>query len=182
MSRLVLAFSCFFQVLFRRRLPAAAAALLPAASPGSQPTAAPQPQPPQPAATAVPPPSSPPPAQPDLAELRNEGVLLLLSLFQREGRLLDFLRESVDEHADADIGAAARAVHAGCRKVLDEHVKLTPVMPGEEEGPVTVPRGFDPGEVQLVGTTGSRHSARALIAACSHPRRCGSLEAAGVIP
>jgi hypothetical protein len=154
MSRLGLAFSCFFQVLFRRTLPPAAATLLPEAerpAPTAEP-AAPE-EPPAPVAVAAPP--SPPPPQPDVAELRNEGVLLLLSLFQREGRLLDFLRESIDAHDDADIGAAARAVHAGCRKVLDQHMKLTPVMPGEEEGPVTVPRGFDPGEVQLVGTTGS---------------------------
>jgi len=161
MSRLGLAFSCFFQVLFKGRLPSAAAALQLAEAPASEPGAELPPAqaaPPAPAAVAAPspPPTSPPPPspQPDVAELRNEGVLLLLSLFQREGRLLDFLRESVDAHGDADIGAAARAVHAGCRKVLDEHVKLTPVMPGEEEGPVTVPRGFDPGEVQLVGTAG----------------------------
>src|SRR5262245_22467270 len=135
MSRLGLAFSCFFQVLFRRRLPDAAAALLAPAAPAPEPSA----ELPlveavrsAPAAAVAPPAPAPAAPAPDVAELRNEGVLLLLSLFQREGRLLDFLRESVDAHADADIGAAARAVHAGCRKVLDEHVKLTPVMPGEE--------------------------------------------------
>jgi uncharacterized protein DUF2760 len=155
MSRFGLAFSCFFQVLFRRSLPPAAAALLPETARVPAPTAEAQAaEVERPAPAAVAPAPSPPPS-PDVAELRNEGVLLLLSLFQREGRLLDFLRESIDAHADSDIGAAARAVHAGCRKVLDEHVKLTPVMPGDEEGPVTVPRGFDPSEVQLVGTTGS---------------------------
>jgi hypothetical protein len=143
MSRLRLAFACFFSVLRRKPLPAVAAALLEEPQP---------PVPPQPAQAEAP---SMPRAARDAAELRNEGILLLLSLFQREGRLLDFLRESIDAHADADIGAAARAIHAGCRKVLDQHVKLTPVMSGEEEAPVTVPRGFNPGEVQLVGGSSS---------------------------
>jgi hypothetical protein len=39
----------------------------------------------------------------------------------------------VASFADADIGAAARVVHTGCRKALREHVKLEPVR-GEEEG------------------------------------------------
>jgi hypothetical protein len=77
--------------------------------------------------------------------------LLLLGLLQREGRLVDFLRESLDQHPDAAIGAAVRDVHRGCRKVLEEHVRLEPVMPGSEDGPVVVPRGFDPSEVRLIG-------------------------------
>jgi len=143
MSRIGFAFSSFFNVLFRGQLPGGAAAFLPP----------PEPAPPAPLAAA---PTLPPPAAApgNEAELRTEGALVLLSLFQREGRLLDFLRESLDGHDDAAIGAAVRAIHRGCNKVLDDHVELGPVMPGEEEAPVTVPRGFKPGEVSLVGTTG----------------------------
>ena len=83
--------------------------------------------------------------------MREEGALVLLGLLQREGRLVDFLRESLDQHADAAIGAAVRDIHRGCKKVLDEHLRLEPVMPGQEEGPVVVPRGFDPAEVRLIG-------------------------------
>jgi hypothetical protein len=72
-------------------------------------------------------------------------------LLQREGRLVDFLREPLDGFADADIGAAARDVHRGCRKVLDQHLTLEPVMPGAEEAKVSVPRGFDPAEIRLIG-------------------------------
>ncbi|HEY0483471.1 MAG TPA: DUF2760 domain-containing protein, partial [Kofleriaceae bacterium] len=53
--------------------------------------------------------------------------------------------------SDADIGAAARDVHRGCRKVLEQHVSLEPVMPGSEEARVEVPRGFDPSEIRLIG-------------------------------
>jgi uncharacterized protein DUF2760 len=135
MSRFRLAWQCFIQLLFYGRLPGEAVAFLPAAESSPQP-AAPQ----------------PPPAGDD-GQLRTEGALLLLSLFQREGRLIDFLGESLERHDDAAIGAAVRAVHRGCRKVLDEHVTLKPVMPGEEDAPVTVQGGFDPREVQLTGST-----------------------------
>jgi hypothetical protein len=84
-------------------------------------------------------------------ELRAEGALLLLGLLQREGRLVDFLREPLDQHDDAAIGAAVRDIHRGCKQVLDQHLRLEPVMPGHEEGPVLVPRGFDPAEVRLIG-------------------------------
>jgi hypothetical protein len=147
MSRIALAFSCFFRLLFQGRLPDAAAAFLaPEALP--QPPALPPPPEDQPAAA----PSRPPAARAaGSTELRDEGALLLLSLLQREGRLVDFLRESLDGHDDAAIGAAVREIHHGCKKVLDDHFRIEPVMPGQEDAPVTVPRGFDPGEVRLVG-------------------------------
>jgi hypothetical protein len=81
----------------------------------------------------------------------KDGALALLALLQREGRLVDFLRESLETYPDADIGAAARDVHRGCRKVLEQHLSLEPVMPGAEEAKVSVPRGFDPAEVRLIG-------------------------------
>jgi hypothetical protein len=65
-------------------------------------------------------------------------ALALLALLQREGRLVDFLREPLDGFGDADIGAAARDVHRGCAKVLAQHLTLEPVMPGEEEAKVAL--------------------------------------------
>ena len=81
----------------------------------------------------------------------HEAALQLLALFQREGRLVDFLEEDVASFADADIGAAARVVHAGCRKALRDHVKLAPVREEEEGAKVTLPEGFDPASVKLTG-------------------------------
>lgn len=89
--------------------------------------------------------------KPSAAAHHRDGALALLALLQREGRLVDFLREPLDGFSDADIGAAARDVHRGCRKVLEQHLTLEPVMPGAEEDKVTVPKGFDPAEVRLVG-------------------------------
>jgi hypothetical protein len=74
-----------------------------------------------------------------------------LALFQRGGRLVDFLREEIGAFGDAQVGAAARSVHAGCRKVLDEYFVLVPVLTDEEGATVTVPQGYDPSAVQLCG-------------------------------
>jgi hypothetical protein len=161
MSRIVLAFRCFFLLLFKGRLPGQAAAFLPEEARPALPSAElPAAPPPAAASTAAPVPvperaPAPRPARPPIeaSALRTEGALALLSLLQREGRLVDFLRESLDRHDDAAIGAAVRDIHRGCKKVLDDHLKVEPVMPGEEEAAVTVPRGFDPGDVRLIGNT-----------------------------
>jgi hypothetical protein len=86
-----------------------------------------------------------------VAQQHREGALALLALLQREGRFVDFVRDSVEGASDADIGAAAREVHRGCRKVLDQHLTIEPVMPGAEEAKVDVPKGFDPSEIRLIG-------------------------------
>jgi hypothetical protein len=85
------------------------------------------------------------------AEQHAEGVLAFLALLQREGRLVDFLQESLDQYEDSDIGASVRDIHRGLRKVLGDYFEIEPVMPGQEDDPVNVPKGFDPGEVRLVG-------------------------------
>jgi len=93
---------------------------------------------------------APPPKKVEEKKPSFDPALQLLALLQREGRFVDFLEEDVASFADADIGAAARVVHAGCRKALREHVKLEPVR-GEEEGTkVTLPE-VDPSEVKLTG-------------------------------
>jgi hypothetical protein len=147
MSRITVAFSSFFSLLFRGRLPASAALFIPPdmLSPPPEEKPALLPAVPAPAAPAA------PPRDQAGGDGRIDGALQLLGLLQREGRLVDFLRESLDQHPDAAIGAAVRDIHRGCKKVLDEHLRLEPVMPGQEEGPVVVPRGFDPAEVRLIG-------------------------------
>jgi hypothetical protein len=152
--RFLLAFSCFFRLLFTGKLPATAAAYLPKAL--EPPKPAPKPEPrseAKPEPKPDPKPAEPRPDKPKVsaAQQHRDGALALLGLLQREGRLVDFLRESLDGHSDADIGAAARDVHRGCRKVLDQYLAIEPVMPGAEEDKVSVPKGFDPAEVRLIG-------------------------------
>jgi hypothetical protein len=77
--------------------------------------------------------------------------LRLLTLLQREGRLLDFLMEDIQALPDAQIGAGVRQIHADCRKALQEHLGLAPVRAEAEGSAVTVPPGFDPSAVRLTG-------------------------------
>jgi hypothetical protein len=77
--------------------------------------------------------------------------LAVLGLFQREGRLVDFLQEDVSSYSDADIGAAARVVHAGSRKVLQQYLTLEPALADAEGASVTVPTGFNAERIRLTG-------------------------------
>ena len=95
-----------------------------------------------------PPPPPPPKPWPD--------PILLLTLMQREGRLIDFLLEDVTGADNETLGAGMRNIHKACQKVLKDHLELEPVLKGEEKSTVTVPVGFDPSAVRLTGNvTGS---------------------------
>jgi hypothetical protein len=102
--------------------------------------------------TPAPPPSSVEPPKPVVVrEARPDAALQLLGLLQQEARFIDFLQEEIAGHADADIGAAVRIVHEGCRKVLKQHVKLEPVRPESENSRITLPKGFDASSVRVSG-------------------------------
>lgn len=102
-----------------------------------------------PALAAPPPQASTPPRAAEASG--DDAALVLLALLQREGRLVDFLEEDVAAFSDADVGAAARSVHEGCRKALREHLDLGPVRAEDEGASVTLDAGFDRGANKLVG-------------------------------
>jgi hypothetical protein len=84
-------------------------------------------------------------------EKTHAAGLAVLGLLQREGRLIDFLKEEVSSFTDGDIGAAARVVHAGSRKVIDQYLTLEPVLKDAEGATVTVPAGFNAERIRLTG-------------------------------
>jgi len=88
----------------------------------------------------------PPPPKPT-----TDAAVQLLGLFQREGRLIDFLREDIQPYDDTQVGAAVRTIHQTCRQVLAEHLTLEPVLKGNEGDEVTIPKDFDPSAVRLTG-------------------------------
>lgn len=96
-------------------------------------------------------PPPPPPAPALTAEQKHAAALFFLGILQREGRLLDFLQEDVSGFSDADVGAAARLVHEGCRKALAQYVPLTPVVKDGEGAAIEVPKGFDANRFRLTG-------------------------------
>jgi hypothetical protein len=144
--RFFLALKCFFLVLFAKRLPAEAVKLLPPA-PEQLPPALTTTQ--QLASTQ--PMEAPMVAPKPKAEDGARGAVQLLSILQREGRLLDFLQEEIESYSDAQIGAAVRDIHRGCKKALAEHLPLEPVLQQPENATVRVDEGFDPARIRLTG-------------------------------
>ncbi|WP_437479558.1 DUF2760 domain-containing protein [Sorangium sp. So ce1014] len=149
-TRLWFAFACFFRVLFDPRFAArawqareAAAALPPAerAEPQKLERARKSGAAPAPEAVSIEPAPAP----------GVSSALQLLSLLQREGRLVDFLEQDIASFGDADVGVAARMVHEGCRKALRSHAKLAPVRREEEGAKVTLESGYNPSEIKLIG-------------------------------
>jgi len=88
---------------------------------------------------------------PVIKEAGPEAALQLLGLLQREGRFVDFIEEDLSGASDEDIGAAARVVHEGCKKALDEHFTIEAIHPDEEGETVTVDEGYDAKSIRLTG-------------------------------
>ncbi|MGF1703986.1 DUF2760 domain-containing protein [Photobacterium makurazakiensis] len=89
--------------------------------------------------------------EPKLKTSTPDSALQLLSLLQQEARFIDFMQEDLKGFADAEIGAAARVIHEGGQKVLNEYFSFAPVRNEEEETRITLPQGFNASEVRLTG-------------------------------
>ena len=95
--------------------------------------------------------AEPKPALRILKESSPDAALQLLGILQRDARLIDFAQEDLSAYTDADIGAAARVVHEGCRKVLREHFMIEPVLRETEGSHIAVSSGFDAAAIRLTG-------------------------------
>jgi Domain of unknown function (DUF2760) len=91
------------------------------------------------------------PPPPPAANQAEAEVVAFVGLLQEKGRLVDFLMEDLTSYEDAQVAAAARIVHQGCRQVLQEHFKIAAVSQAEEGSQVTVPTGYAADEYRLVG-------------------------------
>ena len=136
LRRIPLAFGAFFSTLSDAKFAARVHAL-------RQHGVQPQPQPP----VYEVPKAAPRP----LREAPTDAALQLLGLLQRDARLIDFTEENLTGYSDADIGAAARLVHEGCRKVLREHFTIEPVRPEAEGSRITLNEGFDASAIRITG-------------------------------
>ncbi len=121
MNRILIAFQAFFNVLLYPELAVRVQAVL-----------------------NPPPPPPPEPVKPPTFDLR------VLALLQRDGRLIDFLMEAIDDFDDAQIGAAVRDIHAKCRKSMLDHFTIEPIGGGEGTS-LQVHLGYDPASTRLVG-------------------------------
>jgi hypothetical protein len=141
LQRLIFAIRAFFAILFTGKLPpdiAQAYGFLAKSQAAAQKAA------PQKAAAQPQPKPSPPQLKP------SDGALQLLSILQRDSRLVDFLMEDISAYSDDQVGAAVRSLHDQCRETLDRYVHLSPVIDGVE-GAFTKLDTNDPNTVKLLG-------------------------------
>ncbi len=130
MNRITQAFRSFFSILFSGVLPADIAQafgyskVIPIKV---TPTAAPKPQ------------SGP-----------ADGAVQILSVLQRDARLVDFLMEDISAYSDEQVGAAVRDVQQQSRQSLERYLKLQPVIDGVE-GDFTKTDGLQASQMKLVG-------------------------------
>ena len=129
MARISLAIRSFFSILFRGSLPDTALPQL-----GLVRRITPKPS-----------------AAPAPAAIRvSDGALQILSILQRDSRLVDFIMEDIAGYSDDQVGAAVRSLHDQARESLTRYVKLEPVIDGVE-GTFTKPAVSDPAAVKFIG-------------------------------
>lgn len=91
-------------------------------------------------------------AQTEAAEVQfRDGAVYGLLLLQREGRLIDFLQENVDDYEDEQIGGAVRQIHRDCGKVLQENFAMAAIVDESENEKTVVAEDFDPSAIKLTG-------------------------------
>jgi hypothetical protein len=78
-------------------------------------------------------------------------IVSFLAIFQERGRLIDFLMDDITTYDDAQVGAAARVVHQGCKTALEEHFRIGPIREESEGSSVTISAGYAADEYRLIG-------------------------------
>ncbi|MBV8376378.1 MAG: DUF2760 domain-containing protein [Verrucomicrobia bacterium] len=78
-------------------------------------------------------------------------VIGFLAMLQEKGRLVDFIMDDITAYNDAQVGAAARVVHQGCRAVMQDHFSIRPVRAESEGSIVKVAPGYVADEYRLIG-------------------------------
>jgi hypothetical protein len=92
-----------------------------------------------------------PMAVPAAGSQAEAEIVSFLAILQERGRLVDFLMEDITTYDDAQVGAAARVVHEGCKAAVREHFKIRSLREENEGSSVTIPVGYAADEYRLIG-------------------------------
>jgi hypothetical protein len=84
-------------------------------------------------------------------ESYNNGAIHILAEMQKEGRLIDFLKENLDDYNDEEIGGSVRSIHEGCKKAIDTHIQMEKVLDQEEESTCRINKDYDAKSIKLTG-------------------------------
>ncbi len=85
------------------------------------------------------------------AQIPGAAGLRLLAALQEEARLVDFVRENLDEYNDEQVGAAVRGIHASLRKAVEERLSVEAILEGQDGDMVEVPADFEPSLIRVTG-------------------------------
>jgi hypothetical protein len=90
-------------------------------------------------------------ALPAASNQAEAEIVSFLATFQERGRLIDFLMDDITTYDDAQVGAAARVVHQGCKAALQEHFEIRPIREEGEGSSVTIAASYPADEYRLIG-------------------------------
>lgn len=91
------------------------------------------------------------PTEPPKPPKPSGAALRMLAILQAEARLVDFLMEDIQGASDQQIGQAVREVHKKSQAALKQHAVIGTVLSGNEGDTTTVPKGFDPSAIRVIG-------------------------------
>jgi hypothetical protein len=91
------------------------------------------------------------PVEPPKLPKPSGAALRMVAILQAESRLVDFLMEDIQGASDEQIGQAVREVHKKAQAALKQHAVIETVLSGNEGETTTVPKGFDPSAIRVVG-------------------------------
>ena len=89
------------------------------------------------------------------AQTSAQEAIQLLRLFQEEGRLMDFLQRDIQSFPDERVGAVARIVHQGCRRVIQEYIDIVPAVSQGEGEQISWSASDLTAQIRLVGHSGA---------------------------
>ncbi|PCJ15082.1 MAG: hypothetical protein COB02_18355 [Candidatus Cloacimonadota bacterium] len=81
----------------------------------------------------------------------DEGACALLSLMQKEARLIDFIQEDLSDVNDEQMGAVSKLIHKDLNKVFSQFVKIEPVADVNEGESIHISEGYSNKEFKLIG-------------------------------
>jgi Domain of unknown function (DUF2760) len=80
----------------------------------------------------------------------NDGAVQILSILQRDARLIDFFMEDISAYSDEQVGSAVRDVHSNAKAALERYLRPVPVI-DSVEGDFTKADGVPLAALKFVG-------------------------------
>ncbi|MBF0606328.1 MAG: DUF2760 domain-containing protein [Candidatus Magnetobacterium sp. LHC-1] len=101
-----------------------------------------------------------------VAKLLAAKVAQVLSVFQKKGRLIDFLQEDISAFDDNQVGHAVRSIHKECKEAMAEYLSIEPIRKESEGTEVTVESGFDPSAIRITGNVSGQPPFKGILRHC----------------